>query len=82
MRYVGGIDETGKTIDVRDPLADRLRTASLQSDDPAGKVAALLSVKEIFDDLGDNAPFVAAVTKAYETLAKYGAKSTVEKFVS
>ncbi len=48
MRYVGGTDEAGQTIDVRDPLADRLRALSASSETPEGKVAALLSVTEVF----------------------------------
>ncbi|ARC90601.1 mannitol dehydrogenase [Rhodovulum sp. MB263] len=48
MRYVGGIDEAGQPIDVRDPLAERLRVLSDGADTPEGKVEALLSVREVF----------------------------------
>jgi fructuronate reductase len=48
MRYVGGTDEAGEPIDVRDPMADRLRDLSAACDTPADKVAALLSVSDIF----------------------------------
>src|SRR6185295_18185789 len=49
MRYVTGIDEQGKAIDVRDPLSARLRAIA----DEVGLVAerlapALLDVREIF----------------------------------
>ncbi|MEK9936050.1 MAG: mannitol dehydrogenase family protein, partial [Rhodobiaceae bacterium] len=39
IRYVGGQDETGAPIDVRDPLADSLRTAT-RTNDPVGAVLA------------------------------------------
>ncbi len=48
MRYVGGTDETGQPIDVRDPLADRLRALSNRAQGPSETVDALLSVTEIF----------------------------------
>ncbi len=47
MRYVGGTDQRGAPIDVRDPLAERLRTLSDGASDAAGQVDALLGVGEI-----------------------------------
>ena len=48
MRYVNGTDEAGQPIDVRDPMAGRLRTLAQSQDDPARIVASLLSVEDIF----------------------------------
>jgi fructuronate reductase len=48
MRYVGGADETGTPIDVRDPMADELRRLCDGATTPADRVTALLSVREIF----------------------------------
>ncbi|MFO1207693.1 MAG: mannitol dehydrogenase family protein [Amaricoccus sp.] len=48
MRYVGGTDEKGGAIDVRDPLAGRLRELSEGAADAAGRVDALLGVGEVF----------------------------------
>jgi fructuronate reductase len=48
MRYIGRTDETGGAIDVKDTLADRLKALSDGAHDPAGKVAALLGVREVF----------------------------------
>lgn len=48
MRYVGGVDERGQAIDVRDPMAARLRDVSDSADTPEGKVAALLGVRDVF----------------------------------
>jgi fructuronate reductase len=76
MRYVGGTDESGNLIEVRDPLADKLRTLSDAATDDAERVASLLSVKSIF------APALAAalrsdVTAAYQTLRRVGARAAV-----
>ncbi|MEP0231991.1 mannitol dehydrogenase family protein [Roseibium sp.] len=49
MIYVGGIDLTGAPIDVRDPLAEQLKALSDAGETPGEKVAALLSVKQVFD---------------------------------
>ena len=76
MRYVGGVDEAGRPIEVKDPLAPRLRALSDGADDPDGKVRALLSVREVFD------PALAAlleprVIAAYRTLLATGARAAV-----
>lgn len=74
MRYVGGVDEAGRPIEVKDPLADRLRALSEGADTPEGKVRALLSVREVFD------PEIAAALApraiaAYRTLLDAGARA-------
>jgi len=78
MRYVTGIDEQGKPIDVRDPLSARLRAIA----DEAGLVAerlapALLHVREIFGDLADDPRFQSAVQKALALIIAKGAKAAV-----
>ena len=79
MRYVSGVDLSGAPIDVRDPMAERLRALSEAGDTPADKVAALLSVSEIFSDtLQDNAAFRTALTEAYTGLVAQGAVAMVE----
>ena len=51
MRYVSGTDETGAPIDVRDPLAARLRALADGAGQDARRLAAsLLGVREIFGD--------------------------------
>ena len=78
MRYVGGIDERGQPIDVRDPMAARLKALSDSAPGPAGKVAALLSVREIFPAaLSDDADFRAALVDACALLAECGARGAV-----
>ncbi len=80
MVYVGGVDEQGERIDVRDPLADRLRSAVGGHQTAADNVSALLAVKEIFDpDLAANKMFRSAVTAAFEGLAAHGAAAMVSR---
>jgi len=79
MRYVSGIDERGQPIDVRDPLAARLRAIA----DKAGLVAerlapALLEVREIFGtELVADPRFRTTVTNALARIIAKGAKAAV-----
>jgi len=77
MRYVGGIDERGQPIEVKDPLAERLRGLSDSADTPEAKVAALLSVREIFS-AGMAAQLAAPVSSSYELLCRIGARRAAE----
>lgn len=72
MRYVGGVDERGAPIDVRDPLAARLRALHDSGDSAAGPVAALLSERAIFSAAMAEALFV-PVSESYALLAECGA---------
>ncbi len=82
MRYVGGVDETGKAIDVRDPLAEKLKAASGAGPTSADKVAALLSIEQVFDpELASDTRFRRAVATAYQNLEETGARATVTRFV-
>jgi fructuronate reductase len=76
MRYVGGTDEAGRPIEVKDPLAARLRALSDGAPTPAAKVAALLGVREVF---GAEAAAALApeLTRAYEGLMRDGARAAV-----
>ena len=80
IRYVSGVDDQGRPIDVRDPLADRLAACAAGAGrDPRALTAALLGVSEVFgDDLPHAAPFAAAVTSALGRLLAEGARNTVE----
>ena len=79
MRYVKGIDEHGRPIDVRDPLAARFRAVADAADGDAEKLAAgLLGIAEIFGgDLPAQAVFRAAVTAHLASLLRHGAAATV-----
>ncbi|MTH47914.1 mannitol dehydrogenase family protein [Intestinirhabdus alba] len=77
MRYVNGVDDAGEAIDVRDPLADKIRAAVAGSSENE-RVRALLSLQEIFGaDLGQDPRFVASVEQAWHRLTHLGARRAV-----
>ncbi|CAA0112436.1 Mannitol 2-dehydrogenase [Starkeya nomas] len=82
MRFVSGIDEQGRSIDVRDPLAARLRAlADAAGPLPDALVPSLLGVREIFDtDLAADPRLVGAVLEALSTLYRVGAGRAVAQF--
>lgn len=80
MRYVGGVDEDGSAIDVRDPLATRLKEIS---DGATDKVSALLSVEEVFGpDLPVNDRFRTALADAYDQITRDGARAAVQRYAN
>ena len=82
MRYVTAVDEQGGTIDVRDPLASRLKAVADAAGPNAARLApALLSVEEIFGrDLATDRRFVTPVTRALAALYASGAQRVVNTF--
>jgi fructuronate reductase len=81
MRYVAGVDEAGRAINVSDPLAgDFARIAAEHRGDPAGLVRGLLRVRPVFgDDLPAVAPFASKVTAWLTALHTEGAARTVAR---
>ncbi|MCB8882377.1 mannitol dehydrogenase family protein [Acidisoma cellulosilytica] len=78
IRYVGGIDEQGSLIDVRDPLADTLKTVQDAAPDAAAAVRAVIGLTEVFgQDLSQDSRFVDAVVAAYTVLQEKGARAAV-----
>jgi fructuronate reductase len=76
MRYVGGTDEKGDPIDVRDPLAGRLRALSDAAPTPDARVAALLGVREVFPaGLSVNPIFRRTLEAAHAALLASGART-------
>ncbi|MEY5302279.1 D-mannonate oxidoreductase, partial [Salmonella enterica subsp. enterica serovar Corvallis] len=81
MRYVGGVDEQGKAIDISDPLLPVIQRAVANSEEGASRVKALLGMAEIFgNDLPQVARFTQKVQEAYDSLLTYGAKASVAKY--
>ena len=80
MRYVAGPDEAGQPIDVRDPMADRLKAlAAGAGGDPAKLAKALLGVEAIFGaDLPADPRFSAEVARHLAGLMTQGAERTAE----
>lgn len=69
MVYVGGTDEKGGAIDVRDPLAERMKGLGAEE---------LLAMSEIFPEaLAENPAFSAAIVTAYKNLKQKGARACV-----
>ncbi|WP_262030901.1 mannitol dehydrogenase family protein [Microvirga sp. Mcv34] len=82
MRYVTGIDEKGAAIDVRDPMAARLRELADEAGGGAERLAhALFGIREIFgDDLPSDPRFTQPVTAHLAWLYEKGARRTVAEF--
>ncbi len=80
MRYVTGVDEQGREIDVRDPLAARLRDISNAAGrSPVNLVDGLLDVAEIFGaDLPRSEPFRAELVLHLGTLLQAGARMAIQ----
>ncbi|MDM2968618.1 MULTISPECIES: mannitol dehydrogenase family protein [unclassified Citrobacter] len=77
MRYVSGVDDTGATIDIRDPLSEKIRLL-VESSSDAERVSALLSLQEVFGtDLVKNPLFVQAIEQAWRRIAQHGAHQAV-----
>ncbi|PQV85100.1 mannitol dehydrogenase family protein [Cronobacter sakazakii] len=82
MRYVSGVDEQGKAIEVCDPLLNVIQEAVRTSEEGEARVKALLGIRAIFgDDLPARTEFVAQVTQAYQLLLDDGARATVAQYV-
>lgn len=79
MRYVTARDETGKAIDVRDPLAAELAAIAAKAGPVADRLApALLDVRSIFGELGADARMRSAVTRALAKLYEVGARQAAQ----
>lgn len=81
IRYVGGIDEKGQPIDVKDPLTAQLRVASDSSADPAEKVRALLAMRDVFP--ADLATAIEDdIIAAYTLLVQTGARAAADRMAA
>jgi fructuronate reductase len=81
MRYVTGVDEKGLAIEVKDPLAARLRSlADAAGTDAHRLVHSLLQVREIFgDDLPQHSGFVSELTARVSSLFTRGSRATIAR---
>lgn len=84
IRYVTGTDETGRPIDVRDPLAAKLQEQIASAGpDPVAQVRAIANVEAVFgEDLPANATFMATVTEAYQALLRQGSRQAIAEQLS
>lgn len=83
MRYVGGVDERGEAIDVRDPMAGRLAArVAAQAGNAEATVDALLAVEEVFaPELAQDPRWRQAVVTQYLRLQQRGARNAVSALV-
>lgn len=78
MRYVGGVDDAGTAIEIKDPMADKLAQIVNSSSDGKERVTALLALDAVFGDLlAENTQAVEAIQQAYANLQQHGAKQSV-----
>ncbi|WP_192457445.1 mannitol dehydrogenase family protein [Musicola keenii] len=78
MRYINGIDELGKPIEISDPLKETLAQTVHHSEQGADRVRALLTLDAIFGrDLPDDSRFVQTVTRYYLSLVNHGVQATL-----
>lgn len=84
MRYVAGIDEQGRPIDVRDPLATELaQTVRNAGSNRQKLVALLLDEERIFDpDLARHPRFREPIAAALDHLWGQGARATAAAYAA
>jgi fructuronate reductase len=83
IQYVSGIDLNGKTIDVRDPMADDFAAIFKKSKTSEKYVACILNIKEIFpDQLRKSSVFKKEIHNAYNLLRQFGSTNAVQKVVN
>ncbi|WP_045047259.1 mannitol dehydrogenase family protein [Rouxiella chamberiensis] len=78
MRYIGGVDDRGQPIEIKDPMAEKLGEIVENTADGEERVRALLGLKSVFGEtLPANTAVVEAILRAYHSLQRDGAKATV-----
>ncbi|MDY0873610.1 mannitol dehydrogenase family protein [Dongia rigui] len=81
LRYATGLDENGNVIDVRDPLAARLKTA-LSASAASDALDRVLAMHDVFGtDLPNHAGFRAEIERQYISLLQEGALATVRRLL-
>ncbi len=84
MRYVTGIDESNRPIDVRDPLAERLRAiADTAQRNPLQLAGGMLMVREVFgEDLPRSETFRRCLVQHLTSLYELGAVRTAHNMAA
>lgn len=82
MRYVGGLDDTGTAIEIKDPMAKQLAEIVAATADGEARVSALLALNSVFgEQLPQSTAAVNAIQQAYTSLQEVGAKKSVARLV-
>ena len=83
IKYVTGIDLNGKTIDVRDPLANDFAMIAKKSKTNEDYVDCILDQSKVFPaNLRDSSAFRAEIQKSYKLLEQHGSLSSIKKLMS
>ena len=83
IRYVSGNDLSGKSIDLRDPMADDFTTISKNSKTSEQFVDSILNVRQVFPlHLIESSVFRKEIQHAYNFLDKLGSIGAIQKIVN
>lgn len=82
MKWQSGVTESGETVLVDDPLAERTAELLAEATDDNARVAALLTLSAVFPpELAADERFATAVRDAYLSLCANGAVETARRVV-
>lgn len=79
FRYLNGVSEAGSPMPLIDPYGERLREHALRG---GADAAVLLSMRELFGELADNARFTAQVQDGLTCLYRDGARAALRHALS
>lgn len=82
MHYLRGVDEAGNPYSIQDPMAPRLAEALAQAsklEDPTARTLAFMRGVPVFAELAEQAPFVSAVARHWDSLLRLGVSATLEQ---
>ena len=83
IKYVTGRDLNGKTIDVRDPMANDFTKIAKRSKISEEYVDAILDLSKVFPaNLRDSSAFRTEIQKSYKLLEQYGSLGSIKKMMS
>ena len=93
MRFILGVDEFGKAIEICDPMSERFNKIALETgllvskkivfENSESYTRAILDITEIFgEDLSQNSLFCTQIQKTFTRLLKNGSARSIEKLVN
>ena len=83
IKYVSGNDFAGKSIDLRDPMADDFATISKNSKTSEQFVESILNIREVFPlHLRKSSVFRKEIHNAFYFLEQLGSIGAVQKVVN
>lgn len=81
LHFLGGVDDTGQTYDIDDPLSTELRALharAAEAPTETARVATLLGFAPVFGTLGRERGFIDEVARHTERLRRDGVRATLE----